>query len=81
MGQTFVYNAGSSDDDKLEDELQLKFGIFIDGTLNNKTNTEKRVQYRNHNAGVKITDLQHSEAKERVKSPSQPPRREGANNK
>jgi Uncharacterized alpha/beta hydrolase domain (DUF2235) len=66
MGQTFVYNTGSSKDDIAEDEIELKFGVFIDGTLNNKTNTEKRVQYRNHNAGVKITDEQRAEAKERV---------------
>jgi hypothetical protein len=66
MGQTFVYNTGSSEDDILDDEIQLKFGVFIDGTLNNKTNTEKRIQYRNHNAGVKITDQQRADAKERV---------------
>jgi len=36
MGRAFVYNTGSSDDDKKDDELRLEFGVFIDGTLNNK---------------------------------------------
>ncbi len=39
MRKSFVYNTGSADDDKKEDELRLSFGIFIDGTLNNKRNT------------------------------------------
>jgi hypothetical protein len=46
MGKSFVYNTGSSDDDKKEDELRFQFGVFIDGTLNNKTNTEMRRKYR-----------------------------------
>ena len=36
MGKSFVYNAGSSNDDKEKDSLYFEFGIFIDGTLNNK---------------------------------------------
>lgn len=40
MGKTFVYNTGASDEDKKEDELE--FGVFIDGTLNNRKNTETR---------------------------------------
>lgn len=46
MGKSFVYNTGSSDDDKKDDELRFVFGVFIDGTLNNKTNTEMRRKYR-----------------------------------
>lgn len=45
MGQTFVYNTGSSEDDKKKDELRLEYGVFIDGTLNNKDNTDLRVKY------------------------------------
>ena len=36
MGKSFVCNTGSAEDDKKDDELRLTFGIFIDGTLNNK---------------------------------------------
>lgn len=42
MGKTFVYNTGSADEDKKDDELRLEFGVFIDGTLNNKENTKTR---------------------------------------
>ncbi|SHM00933.1 phospholipase effector Tle1 domain-containing protein [Flavobacterium chilense] len=42
MGYSFVYNADTSDDDRKDDELRFEFGIFIDGTLNNKKNTETR---------------------------------------
>lgn len=42
MGKSFVYNTGVSEDDKKKDELRLEFGVFIDGTLNNKRNTETR---------------------------------------
>ncbi|WP_264530579.1 phospholipase effector Tle1 domain-containing protein [Flavobacterium sp. N502540] len=42
MGKTFVYNTGSSKDEEKQEELRLTFGIFIDGTLNNKTNTDMR---------------------------------------
>ncbi len=47
MRKSFVYNTGSADDDKKEDELHLSFGIFIDGTLNNKRNTQLRRFSRN----------------------------------
>ena len=40
MGQTFVYNLGK--EELKRDELQLTFGVFIDGTLNNKDNTDLR---------------------------------------
>jgi hypothetical protein len=42
MGKSFVYNTGSAEDDKKEDELRFTFGVFIDGTLNNKENTKLR---------------------------------------
>ena len=38
MGQTFVYNTGDSR--AAVDELHLQFGVFFDGTQNNKKNTE-----------------------------------------
>ena len=31
MGKSFVYNAGSSKENLLEDESQFTFGVFIDG--------------------------------------------------
>lgn len=46
MGKSFVYNTGSSKDDIKPNELRFEFGVFIDGTLNNKTNTEMRRKYR-----------------------------------
>lgn len=59
MGKSFVYNTGESR--APEEELELSFGVFIDGTLNNKTNTELRRKYRN--GGVEnITDEQISES-------------------
>ncbi|BFM45644.1 hypothetical protein CFS9_42850 [Flavobacterium sp. CFS9] len=42
MGKTFVYNTGAAADDIKKEELRVSFGIFIDGTLNNKTNTDMR---------------------------------------
>ncbi|WP_339889398.1 DUF2235 domain-containing protein [uncultured Flavobacterium sp.] len=40
MGTTYVYNTG---EDNSEDKfLQLEFGVFLDGTLNNRRNTEIR---------------------------------------
>ncbi|MBE0392328.1 phospholipase effector Tle1 domain-containing protein [Flavobacterium sp. PL002] len=56
MGKSFVYNTGSTDDDKKEDELHLIFGIFIDGTLNNKKNTQLRRDSRNETANSTITE-------------------------
>jgi hypothetical protein len=43
MSTTYVYNTGEY---KTEDEnLELVFGVFIDGTLNNKDNTDLRNKY------------------------------------
>lgn len=62
MGKSFVYNTGSSDDDKLADELRLEFGVFIDGTLNNKTNKEMRDKYgRGGETGDVNKDLTNEE--------------------
>jgi hypothetical protein len=49
MGKTFVYNTGAGKDDIKKDELHLTFGIFIDGTLNNKNNTDMR---NKHSRGI-----------------------------
>ncbi|WP_316633162.1 DUF2235 domain-containing protein [uncultured Flavobacterium sp.] len=49
MGKTFVYNTGASKDEEKQDELPLTFGIFIDGTLNNKDNTDMR---NKHSRGI-----------------------------
>jgi hypothetical protein len=40
MGQTFVYNTGKAEEEK--GTFKLAFGVFIDGTLNNKDNTDLR---------------------------------------
>ena len=40
MGQTFVYNAGTAEE--VKGDLNLSFGVFIDGTLNNKVNFDLR---------------------------------------
>lgn len=40
MGKTFVYNAGKEETPK--DEIWKEYGLFFDGTLNNKDNTELR---------------------------------------
>ncbi|MCY1220655.1 hypothetical protein D9M72_326790 [compost metagenome] len=62
MGKSFVYNTGESK--APEEELELTFGVFIDGTLNNKTNTELRRKYRN--GGVEnLTDDQISKSVKR----------------
>ena len=47
MGKSFVYNSGSVKDSKKGDELWCDYGVFIDGTLNNKENTRLRRKYRN----------------------------------
>ncbi|KQB37455.1 T6SS phospholipase effector Tle1-like catalytic domain-containing protein [Flavobacterium aquidurense] len=49
MGKTFVYNTGAGKDEEKQDELPLTFGIFIDGTLNNKENTDMR---NKHSRGI-----------------------------
>ncbi len=46
-GKSFVYNKGSSEDDKKEDQLRFNFGVFFDGTLNNMYNTDARRKSRN----------------------------------
>ncbi len=43
MSTTFVYN--TVEDNAVEEELELVFGVFIDGTLNNKDNTDMRNKY------------------------------------
>ena len=45
MGVSFVYNSGSSEDDRPKDELHINFGVFIDGTLNNMYNTDHRTAF------------------------------------
>lgn len=44
MGKTFVYNTGESKPKK--DEIWLEFGMFFDGTLNNKDNTLLRMMVK-----------------------------------
>ncbi|MFD1606065.1 phospholipase effector Tle1 domain-containing protein [Flavobacterium artemisiae] len=45
MGKTFVYNTGTGKDEEKQDEIALTFGVFIDGTLNNKNNTDMRSKH------------------------------------
>ena len=40
MGKTFVYNTGKPK--KIDGEIEAQFGLFFDGTLNNKDNTDLR---------------------------------------
>ncbi len=47
MGKSFVYNTGSSEDDKKKEDLRFNFGVFFDGTLNNMYNTDARRKSRN----------------------------------
>ncbi|KQB42632.1 T6SS phospholipase effector Tle1-like catalytic domain-containing protein [Flavobacterium aquidurense] len=54
MEKSFAYNEGSSQDEEKQDELRLTFGIFIDGTLNNKDNTEMRTRHSRTNKEGKI---------------------------
>ena len=46
MGKSFIYNTGSSKDDLKPNEIRFEFGVFIDGTLNNKPNPERLRKYR-----------------------------------
>lgn len=64
MGKSFVYNTGASDDDKKENEIRLEFGVFIDGTLNNKDNTALREKYDGKNT-VDLTPKEIEEDKKR----------------
>lgn len=41
MGKTFAYNTGERDDEQ-DDVINLQFGVFFDGTANNKFNTDLR---------------------------------------
>ncbi len=52
---TLVYNTGEFE--KKQEELMLHFGLFFDGTLNSKVNTELRFKYLNQlEDGKKVTD-------------------------
>ncbi|AYW36321.1 phospholipase effector Tle1 domain-containing protein [Capnocytophaga canimorsus] len=42
MGQTYVYNLGSFDDEKDSSKLEIEKGLFFDGTANNHRNVEIR---------------------------------------
>lgn len=44
MGQTFLYNSGKAEVEKKN--LEVTFGVFIDGTLNNKANTKLRFKVK-----------------------------------
>lgn len=66
MGYSFVYNDGASDDDKKEDELRFEFGVFIDGTLNNKKNTETRKTVRNETNEYVIVDADSAHHKQKL---------------
>lgn len=56
MGKSFAYNTGSNLEDIPKKNLELSFGVFIDGTLNNKKNTELRRDYRYKD--IKLTEEQ-----------------------
>jgi hypothetical protein len=64
MGKSFVYNTGSAEDDKKADELRFDFGVFIDGTLNNKENTRLRRKYRNEDENSILTKKKKDKDKE-----------------
>lgn len=67
MGQTFVYNLGK--EELKRDELQFTFGVFIDGTLNNKDNTD---MHNVHARGAKkseedgYTDIDYSKSNKEI---------------
>lgn len=68
MGKSIVYNKGSKEDNFLDDELHLNFGIFIDGTLNNLYNTDLRTKYsRGAENGNQNKDLTNSEIEDNEK--------------
>jgi hypothetical protein len=48
MTQTFVYNSGAPKEIDGE-TIRLEFGLFFDGTLNNKENTDLRLKVLNQN--------------------------------
>lgn len=47
MGYSFVYNSGSYEEEKPSEKLHLEFGLFFDGTLNNKEHTALRLKVLN----------------------------------
>lgn len=47
MGYSFVYNSGSYEEEKPFEKLHLEFGLFFDGTLNNKEHTALRLKVLN----------------------------------
>jgi len=67
MGKTIAYNTGSKDDKK-DDELRINFGVFIDGTLNNKTNTQLRRYSRGESEHSTISDKKKEADIKREKS-------------
>ncbi len=66
MGKSFVYNDGLSNDDKKKNELHFEFGVFIDGTLNNKRNTETRKIVRNETDEHVIIDSDSAHHKQNL---------------
>ena len=46
MAQTFVYNSGTYQETN-SGTIHLEFGLFFDGTLNNKNNTDLRLKMLN----------------------------------
>ncbi|MEN2721119.1 DUF2235 domain-containing protein, partial [Capnocytophaga sputigena] len=48
MAQKFAYNSGTYQETNSE-TIHLEFGLFFDGTLNNKNNTELRLKVLNQN--------------------------------
>jgi hypothetical protein len=47
MGYSFVYNSGNYEEEKPSEKLHLEFGVFFDGTLNNKEHTALRLKVLN----------------------------------
>lgn len=47
MGYSFVYNSGNYEEEKPSEKLHLEFGLFFDGTLNNKEHTALRLKVLN----------------------------------
>lgn len=43
MSTTYVYNTGKYDIE--EDVIELEFGVFIDGTLNNQDNKSVSIKF------------------------------------
>ena len=67
MGQTFVYNSG--EEELKKEELQFVFGVFIDGTLNNKDNTDMRSKYARGatgNAEDGYTNIDYSKSNKQI---------------